>query len=128
MAQIFREIDWLLLKFVRIGLLTNRLGRNEIPYHSGNHSYHSWPSATRVRIISLVVRNFIPTRAIGQESYIPYRSGKRYNTTLHLNGSDHGLTLELGAYVAKIQPGSVAAKEGSIAVGDRIVCVSILRI
>ena len=45
-----------------------------------------------------------------------------------MNGSDHGLTLELGAYVAKIQPGSVAAKEGSIAVGDRIVCVSILRI
>jgi hypothetical protein len=56
-----------------------------------------------------------------------YRTGKRYNATLHLNGSDHGLTLELGAYVAKIQPGSVAAKEGSIAVGDRIVCVSVQR-
>ena len=52
------------------------------------------------------------------------RVGKRYNTTLNLNGSYHGLSLELGAYVAKIQPGSVAAKEGSIAVGDRIVGVS----
>ena len=53
------------------------------------------------------------------------RSGKRYSTTLNLNGGlEHGLTLELGAYVAKIQPGSVAAKEGSIAIGDRIVCVS----
>ncbi len=53
------------------------------------------------------------------------RSGKRYSTTLNLSGGlDHGITLELGAFVAKIQPGSVAAKEGSIAVGDRIICVS----
>ena len=53
------------------------------------------------------------------------RTGKRYSTTLNLTGGlDHGITLELGAYVAKIMPGSVAAKEGSIAVGDRIVCVS----
>jgi C-terminal processing protease CtpA/Prc len=37
---------------------------------------------------------------------------------------DHGLTLELGVYVTKILPGSVAAKEGVIAVGDRIVNVS----
>ena len=36
---------------------------------------------------------------------------------MNLNGGlEHGLTLELGAYVAKIQPGSVAAKEGSIAI------------
>ncbi len=66
---------------------------------------------------------------------LPFRPGKRYQATLHLglsssssgtltSGSDHGLTLELGVYVAKIQPGSVAAKEGVIAVGDRIVSVS----
>lgn len=36
---------------------------------------------------------------------------------------DHGLTLELGVYIAKIQPGSVAAKEGGIAVGDRVINV-----
>ena len=54
------------------------------------------------------------------------RVGKRYSTTLNLNGSYHGISLELGAYVAKIQPGSVAAKEGSIAVGDRIVGVRII--
>ena len=63
------------------------------------------------------------------------RPGKRYQATLHLgssssssgtltSGPDHGLTLELGVYVAKIQPGSVAAKEGVIAIGDRIVSVS----
>ena len=59
----------LLLKFIRIGLLTNRLGRNKIPYHLGNNS-SPCGFAARGRIISLVVRNFIPTRAIGQESYI----------------------------------------------------------
>ena len=69
-----------------------------------------------------------------------YRPGKRYQAILHFGGNgnfgsvssptstgsattDHGLTLELGAYIAKIQPGSIAAKEGSIAVGDRIVTV-----
>jgi len=46
----------------------HRLGRNKIPYHLGNYSFPCG-FAARERIISLVVRNFIPTRAIGQESY-----------------------------------------------------------
>ena len=49
----------LLLKFIRIGLLTNRLGRNEI-------------ITTREIILTRVAEggnNFIPTRAIKQESY-----------------------------------------------------------
>ena len=66
----FVSVLVLLLKFIRIGLLTNRLGRNKIPYHLGNYSFPCG-FAARERIISLVVRNFIPTRAIGQESYIP---------------------------------------------------------
>ena len=45
------------------------MGRNKIPYHLGNYSFPCG-FAARERIISLVVRNFIPTRAIGQESYI----------------------------------------------------------
>ena len=65
----FVSVLVLLLKFIRIGLLTNRLGRNKIPYHLGNYSFPCG-FAARERIISLVVRNFIPTRAIGQESYI----------------------------------------------------------
>ena len=52
-----------------IGFLTNRAGRNKIPYHEGNYSFPSGEAA-RERIIPQVVRNFIPTRAIGQESYI----------------------------------------------------------
>ena len=51
-----------------IGFLTNRAGRNKIPYHEGNNSSPSGEAA-RGRIISQVVRNFIPTQAIGQESY-----------------------------------------------------------
>lgn len=53
------------------------------------------------------------------------RIGRRYQATLHLSGgSTHGLTLDLGVYVARIAPGSAAAKEGSIAVGDRILMVT----
>ena len=62
------------------------------------------------------------------------RIGKRYTATLHLtDGGEsgnhhsilhHGLTLDLGVYIARITPGSAAAKEGTIAVGDRIISVS----
>ena len=45
---------------------------------------------------------------------------------LHLQGAQSaGITLDLGVYVARISQGSVAAKEGSIAVGDRILTVKI---
>jgi discs large protein 5 len=43
---------------------------------------------------------------------------------LQLNSSrDHGLTLETGIYINKINPGSLAAKEGNLAVGDRVLSV-----
>ena len=39
--------------------------------------------------------------------------GRRYQAILNLNsGQAHGLTLDLGVYVARIHPGSLAAKEG----------------
>ena len=59
------------------------------------------------------------------------RIGRRYTATLHLwGGKDpgssqhHGLTLDLGVYITRIQPGSAAAKEGNIAVGDRIISIN----
>ena len=59
------------------------------------------------------------------------RIGKRYTATLHLwdgkdsaNSQHHGLTLEQGVYITRIQPGSAAAKEGNIAVGDRIISIN----
>ena len=52
-------------------------------------------------------------------------NGKRYSATLHLNhGETHGLVLDLGVYVSRIRAGSAAAKEGSIAVGDRLVAIN----
>jgi hypothetical protein len=59
------------------------------------------------------------------------RIGRRYTATLHLwdgkdpgNSQHHGLTLDLGVYITRIQPGSAAAKEGNIAVGDRIININ----
>lgn len=39
-------------------------------------------------------------------------------------GKHHGLAVENGVYISRITPGSVAAREGSIAVGDRLLSVS----
>lgn len=38
--------------------------------------------------------------------------------------ADSGISLESGVYAAAVVPGSPAAREGSLAVGDRIVAVS----
>ena len=43
-------------------------------------------------------------------------------------GKHHGLTVESGVYISRITPGSVAAREGSIAVGDRLLSVSIFHL
>ena len=52
--------------------------------------------------------------------------GRQYQAVLNCSSEagGHGLTLDLGVYVAKIQPGSAAAKEGSIAIGDRILSIN----
>uniref|UniRef100_A0A452QXL7 Discs large MAGUK scaffold protein 5 n=1 Tax=Ursus americanus TaxID=9643 RepID=A0A452QXL7_URSAM len=50
--------------------------------------------------------------------------GGKVITPLHINLSGHkdsGISLENGVYAAAVVPGSPAAKEGSLAVGDRIV-------
>ena len=50
---------------------------------------------------------------------------RRHVASLHLDrGAPHGITLDLGVYISRIAPGSVAAKEGSIAVGDRILSIN----
>lgn len=45
--------------------------------------------------------------------------------SLNLSTSrEHGLTLENGLYITRIGPGSVAAREGTLAVGDRILSMN----
>lgn len=47
------------------------------------------------------------------------------NVVLSMHGGKHhGLTIENGVYISRITPGSIAAREGSIAVGDRLLSVS----
>ncbi|XP_072612449.1 disks large homolog 5 isoform X10 [Vulpes vulpes] len=53
--------------------------------------------------------------------------GGKVITPLHINLSgqkDSGISLENGVYAAAVVPGSPAAKEGSLAVGDRIVAIN----
>ncbi|XP_068081799.1 disks large homolog 5 [Anabrus simplex] len=47
-----------------------------------------------------------------------------YTTQLQLNMNEHGLSLETGIYICKITPGSLAAKEGNLAVGDRVLSIN----
>lgn len=56
------------------------------------------------------------------------RLGRRSlrTTQLPLGTVPHGITLEIGIYIAKISPGSLAAKDGFLAVGDRVLNVRIL--
>lgn len=56
------------------------------------------------------------------------RSGGRSLHTAHLHcprSSHHGLMLHTGVYIANILPGSPAAREGSLAIGDRVLNVSV---
>nr|XP_044993180.1 disks large homolog 5 isoform X2 [Jaculus jaculus] len=53
--------------------------------------------------------------------------GGKVVTPLHINlggQKDSGISLENGVYAAAVVPGSPAAKEGSLAVGDRIVAIN----
>lgn len=47
-----------------------------------------------------------------------------FTTQLQLNNYDHGISLETGIYINKITPGSLAAKDGNLDVGDRVLSVS----
>ncbi|XP_063844799.1 disks large homolog 5-like isoform X5 [Scylla paramamosain] len=55
------------------------------------------------------------------------RSGGRSLHTAHLHcprASHHGLMLHTGVYIANILPGSPAAREGSLAIGDRVLNIN----
>ncbi|XP_068992333.1 disks large homolog 5 isoform X1 [Neodiprion pinetum] len=54
------------------------------------------------------------------------RLGRRSlrTTQLPVGSVPHGIALELGVYISKISPGSLAAKEGNLAVGDRVLNIN----
>ncbi|XP_075211047.1 disks large homolog 5-like isoform X1 [Lycorma delicatula] len=47
-----------------------------------------------------------------------------FTTQLQTNSYDHGLSLETGIYISKISPGSLAAKDSNLAVGDRVLSIN----
>lgn len=55
------------------------------------------------------------------------RMGRRSlrTTQLPIGQIPHGITLEIGIYIAKISPGSLAAKDGFLTVGDRVLNVRV---
>ena len=45
--------------------------------------------------------------------------------TLFLTNKDHGVTVESGIFVGRIEPGSISSKESGLMVGDRLISVSL---
>ncbi|KZC04634.1 Disks large like protein 5, partial [Dufourea novaeangliae] len=45
-------------------------------------------------------------------------------TQLPVGSVPHGISLELAVYISKISPGSLAAKDGNLAVGDRVLNIN----
>ncbi|XP_032665280.1 disks large homolog 5 isoform X3 [Odontomachus brunneus] len=63
-----------------------------------------------------------PTTMIVRRRRITRRSLR--TTQLSVGSVPHGITLELGIYISKISPGSLAAKDGNLAVGDRVLNIN----
>ncbi|XP_014472713.1 PREDICTED: disks large homolog 5 isoform X2 [Dinoponera quadriceps] len=63
-----------------------------------------------------------PTTMIVRRRRISRRSLR--TTQLSVGSVPHGIALELGIYIAKISPGSLAAKDGNLAVGDRVLNIN----
>ncbi|XP_066588416.1 disks large homolog 5 isoform X4 [Prorops nasuta] len=52
-------------------------------------------------------------------------TGRALRTTqLSVGSISHGISLELGIYISKISPGSLSAKDGNLAVGDRVLSIN----
>ncbi|KAJ6633526.1 Disks large like 5 [Pseudolycoriella hygida] len=46
------------------------------------------------------------------------------NLNMYSNNRNHGLTLEIGVFISKIMPGSLASKEDELATGDRVLSIN----
>lgn len=63
-------------------------------------------------------------RSSAGSAILVVRRRRLFTTQLQLKNYDHGLTLEAGIYISKISPGSLAAREGNLAVGDRVISIN----
>lgn len=63
-------------------------------------------------------------KSSGSTVIMVVRRRRLFTTQLQLKNYDHGLTLEAGIFISKISPGSLAAREGNLAVGDRVISIN----
>lgn len=73
------------------------------------------------RVVMNTVRTSLP------RAHLVVRRRRMHSRCLYttqLPAGNHGLTLETGVYVSKISPGSTGAKEGNLAVGDRVLSIN----
>ncbi|XP_020294880.1 disks large homolog 5-like isoform X3 [Pseudomyrmex gracilis] len=77
---------------------------------------------TRVILETLRNSNVNPATLLVKRRRITRRSLR--TTQLAVGTVPHGITLELGIYISKISPGSLAAKDGNLAVGDRVLNIN----
>ncbi|XP_039304518.1 disks large homolog 5 isoform X6 [Solenopsis invicta] len=78
--------------------------------------------STRVILETLRSSTVNPATLIVKRRRITRRSLR--TTQLSVGTVPHGITLELGIYISKISPGSLAAKDGNLAVGDRVLNIN----
>ncbi|XP_036145401.1 disks large homolog 5 isoform X2 [Monomorium pharaonis] len=78
--------------------------------------------STRVILETLRSSTVNPATLLVKRRRITRRSLR--TTQLSVGTVPHGITLELGIYISKISPGSLAAKDGNLAVGDRVLNIN----
>ncbi|XP_053675686.1 disks large homolog 5 [Anopheles nili] len=99
-------------------IFAGKLKPNDIICQINNHDCSTFSR----RMIYRTIRNSVPQCIITVKRptkrllpvQIPFTSTNR----------NHGLCLELGLYIAKLEPNSIAAKDGRLAVGDRILSIN----
>ncbi|EZA57168.1 Disks large-like protein [Ooceraea biroi] len=79
-------------------------------------------ASTRVILETLRSSTVNPATLIVKRRRVTRRSLR--TTQLSVGTVPHGITLELGIYISKISPGSLAAKDGNLAVGDRVLNIN----
>ncbi|XP_053661951.1 disks large homolog 5 [Anopheles marshallii] len=99
-------------------IFAGKLKPNDIICQINNHDCSTFSR----RMIYRTIRNSVPQCIITVKRptkrllpvQIPFTSTNR----------NHGLCLELGLYIAKLEPNSIAAKDSRLAVGDRILSIN----
>ncbi|XP_050531919.1 disks large homolog 5 [Daktulosphaira vitifoliae] len=81
-------------------------------------------SSISKRLVLETVRSLSSATLVVRRRKPASPSRSLFTTQLQVNNYDHGISLETGIYINKITPGSLAAKDGNLDVGDRILSIN----